>query len=139
MSNARGACLGGWEKASFVCESYREGLPVKDIAKHLGCSGTSIYRILRENGVQIRSSKRGIGADLREKAEYICKSYREGLPVKEIANKWGCSMASIYRVLHENNVLVKTSNKKPSDAHRKKNSEAQLGMRQEHLIFLRNE
>ena len=94
----------------------------------------TICRILHENRVQIRSSKRDIGIDLREKASFICESYHEGMLVKEIANQLGYSMASIYRILHENNVA--TEGKKHSVEHRKKNSEAQLGMSQEQLIFL---
>ena len=125
-----------WEKAEYICDSYHKGLSAKKIANQLDYNIVTIYKILRQNGVQIRSSKRGIGIDLREKAEYICRSYREGMLVKEIANQFGCSIASIYRILHENNVPVQTDNKKRSEAHRKKNSEAQLGMSQEQLIFL---
>ena len=125
-----------WKKASFICDSYRKGLSAKEIANQLDCNYITINKVLRQNGVQIRSGKRGVGTGLREKAEYICKSYREGVPVKEIANQLACSMASIYRILHENNVQVQTNNRKPSAEHRKKNNEAQLGMSQEQLIFL---
>ena len=125
-----------WDKASFICDSYHKGLSAKEIANQLDCSYVTICRILHENRVQIRSSKRDIGIDLREKASFICESYHEGMLVKEIANQLGYSMASIYRILHENNVQVQTEGKKHSVAHRKKNSEAQLGMSQEQLIFL---
>lgn len=143
------------KNTEYICSAYCESIPVKEIAKDIGCSKPLIYKILHENNVPMRPRGKGnkgkthtaktrekisithrARSSIWEKAQFICKSYREGMPVKEIANHLGCSIASIYKILHENNVLVPTSNKKPSDAHRKKNSEAQLGMRQEQLIFL---
>ena len=136
------------KNTGYICKAYCEGTPVKEIAKDIGCSEPLIYRILHENNVPMRPRGKGnkgnkgrTRSGIWEKASFICESYQKGVPVKKIANQLGCGIALIYKILHENNVSVSKTNevwkgKKQSVEHRKKNSEAQLGMSQEQLIFL---
>lgn len=110
------------EIVSLYCDKL---INYDDIGKIFNCSPEPIYRILKENKVIINNHKRyklllekgklvvpNKRLDLRENYVEIINLYNEGVNIKEIGEKFGCSSEPIWDILKENNVAMSQSKRR---------------------------
>lgn len=75
----------------IIAAEYQKGKDVKQIMEEQNCTKATVYRVLRESGVQLRP-RMGLNKNL------IARLLQEGKSVKEIAEEMGCSTESVRRV-----------------------------------------
>lgn len=85
-----------------VADAYRSDMPVADIFSDFEISQSTLYRILREEDVELRRSL----VDEDEEA-IIVLLYTEGYPIQKIEDTTGRSTWSIYNILHKHNVRLR--------------------------------
>lgn len=74
---------------------YQSGMTPAEVADACGCTITTIYRILKENGFPSQcEEKRKRDAAIRENFAY-------GADVKDLAAKYRVSWRTIYRIVHQ--------------------------------------
>ncbi len=92
-----------YSKKSDIVGLYNGGLSVKEIAKGIGISQTTVYYVLKIEKVELRKS---IREDLRGKPscyhgptgvkrEELKKMYEGGMGIRQIAQKIGCRQRSV--------------------------------------------
>jgi len=88
----------------IVEKLYKEGVPVREIAKHCGNSLNMVYRalkrLLEQGRVERRVKKSGPHRRLTdEELETIARLYKEGVPVYRIAKELDRPVSTIYYAL----------------------------------------
>lgn len=83
-------------RADVVC-LRAQGLPVNEVAERLGCAVNTVARVLREAGVG-PVSHRGAPRGSVDRAEVV-RLRKEGLRLREIAERQGCSVSHVSNVL----------------------------------------
>lgn len=68
-----------------------------ELAEHLGCSKANVCYYVRREGIPL---PRRLGAQQRKTAEVV-QLYREGVYVKDIAERLGVSATFVCRVAHD--------------------------------------
>lgn len=100
-----------------IREKYLTGMGSNEIAKEYTCSGPTIIRKLRENGVEIRSNHEArIGRDTGEDSwfykdlpvENICEDYLNGLSTVKIAKKYNSTDRTISSRLRDNGIKIRS-------------------------------
>lgn len=81
-----------------VCESYVNGLTLKEIATFAGISSSSIMAILRRNNISLRNGKRLTP----KQEEMVIALYGAGAKIAKIKEDSGVkSEQTIYRILRD--------------------------------------
>jgi DNA-binding CsgD family transcriptional regulator len=70
-----------------ICRLYRTGKSAVEVAEHLGCSFSAVFKHLRRGGVKLRKPKYSTAQ--------ICRLYSEGEKIIEIAKRLGCANATV--------------------------------------------
>jgi transposase-like protein len=83
-----------------IIRLYESGLPVKAVIKTMGlsCSTAPISRILAQHGIRCRCSSVRLRFSAEDK-QLMVEQYRNGALLKEIAEQFNCSPATIGRSL----------------------------------------
>ena len=95
--------ISGQEKDKMI-SMYKEGRSVKDISKEVNRPVDTIYKILRDNDVDLRSTsvgKTGHRLTAKEKASLVI-DYRHGMKIKDICKKYNICPRSVYININEN-------------------------------------
>lgn len=74
-----------------LCEEYESGVGTTPLARRYGIAESTVYRLLQQRSIPIRSQKRGTAADRRR----ALRLRSEGGPIKMIAKRLGFSPATI--------------------------------------------
>lgn len=86
------------ELSRIICEQYRNGIPLKEIASKSQISQSTVMAILRRNGVELRNGKQitPIQEDL------VVRMYNSGVSIASIKSETGVkSEQTIYRILND--------------------------------------
>ncbi|HUS49975.1 MAG TPA: hypothetical protein VMZ91_07400 [Candidatus Paceibacterota bacterium] len=85
---------------------YQKEIPLNKIAENYNCSINTIMRRLRENGISVNKSK-GVRTNIKKKdLEKLYK--KQKLTTYEIAEKYDCCQATIWKKLVEFNIPRRT-------------------------------
>lgn len=86
------------ELSEVICEGYRNGFILKDIAMKYHVSQSTVMAILRRNGVELRNGKQ---ISMKQK-EAVVKLYNSGSSISSIKSETGVkSEQTIYRILND--------------------------------------
>lgn len=86
------------ELSRIICEQYRNGIPLKEIASKSQISQSTVMAILRRNGVELRNRKQI--TPIQE--DSVVKMYRSGASIANIKSETGVkSEQTIYRILND--------------------------------------
>jgi len=91
---------GGDANVREIVKQYLEGVPLKTIMQQFNIDPFCLYILLEAYGWGAMRRKRRKGRfNIEECLDVIEKLYRDGVPVKEIAERCGYSMGTVYRAL----------------------------------------
>lgn len=80
-------------------QMYRNGLEnVQEIARELQLSPVAVYKYLQEETAKAR----------QERNEQVVKLYKEGMMIDEILEKVGISVGTLYKILRDEEVELRT-------------------------------
>lgn len=92
--------------AKRVVELYESGVSGFAIAKQGGFPTTSVYRILREAGVEMRDGSRAPAVS-SERALVLAKEYVDGASLKDLAGREGVSVKAVEFALRRLGVPIR--------------------------------
>ncbi len=95
-----------------ICDLYLKKISTVQLEKKYNCSRSIILNILHRNNVKIRTKQEYNSRKMfsNEEELKICEEYKSGTKRKEIASKFGCSIATVRNVLLKNKYIVKGNN-----------------------------
>ena len=96
------------EKTDKIVELYRAGYPTPRIAAEMSCTVTTVIRILKNNGVEIRKQKCRFSEN---EIEEFAELYKNGSTCVQIAEKYCCTPVTIASYLR--NLGIKPSSNRP--------------------------
>lgn len=79
----------------------KKGLTTMEIAEELYVDPSVIYRLKKKAGVQTHSNKKF----KPEQEEKVVKLYKDGLKMKQLAERMGCSEATIRLTLKRKGII----------------------------------
>lgn len=111
---------GGWtnpereQRNARMVRDYVHGASLEHVAERAGVAPSTAYLILRERNIAIRHKERSEyeyvhaprtfmrlrGRELRKARARLLDAYRAGLPIKRIAERFGCSVAEVSKIAH---------------------------------------
>ena len=98
---------------------YKGGWKIKDIAKKYGCSLSTIQYHLKKAGVEKRSSRdyNSYGEATKKTplpdTSVMASMYERGLPLKSIAESFGCSVSTVRSRLIKNGTQIRNNGDYP--------------------------
>ena len=95
------------EDYETICERYKNGESSEKIANSFGVYANAVIRVLKNNNIEIRGTVKDIS--LEPLYEVICQSYKDGLSINQLVEKFKISYTKIRNILAYNNVEVRTS------------------------------
>jgi len=81
-----------------VLRRYEEGNTAAEIAKHYSCATSTVTIALRREGVKIRGAPTHFSPKEKKK---IVSWYQDGISMKKIGNRLGCSERPVHRFLRD--------------------------------------
>jgi Mor family transcriptional regulator len=84
-----------------IINEYNNGMSGYEIGIKYNCSNSTIYRKLRENNIDIKSS-----IDLPTKK--IISEYNNGMTIEELGEKYKCNSITIYNRIKNNDGKIRT-------------------------------
>ena len=91
-----------------ICEAYEKGESACSISRRLGCNKKTIFNLLKQNNIRIRPiGEARIGFSINH--QEVVKDYSKGESAASVAEKHGCSDATIVRILNRNGVKLRPS------------------------------
>lgn len=87
-----------------IKELYAQKMSLSEIGGQFGWSKSKIKRVLKQEGVKIRSSGEAQRDDSRDTE--IVQDYLKGVKVEFLCQRYDCGILKIYRVLKRNNIVV---------------------------------
>jgi len=84
-----------------ILELYRSGMKFKEIKQNFGCDQRTIYYNLKK----YKLPKRG---RIRLNYQKIISLYSSGLSAGQVAREIKCSKSRVLKILHKNNVLMRS-------------------------------
>lgn len=93
------------KELEYLISSYKNNIPIYNICDNLGITSTVLYRILKENNIEIYNRLTRIFSD-EEKIDIISKFLDEKLPVTSIAKFYNIAPSAITNILNENNIEI---------------------------------
>lgn len=85
-------------------QDYKSGIPVHQIVANRDLSQGKLYQELRSRDVQLRR-----GADRKDREKRVIQMYAKGEQLFTIEVETGYSCATIYRILHQNDIPLRRS------------------------------
>lgn len=100
-----------------IVAAYNEGMNVAELAKEFEVSRPTVYRILSEQGVELRYRHMGAYEELGEErtAEFI-KRYSDNEPIKKLLTEFGITHNQMYSLLDDNGIRPRTRQRQISKA-----------------------
>lgn len=92
-----------------ICRRYLAMESTYELAKAYGVSNSPIARILKRNGIKIRTTKEAMGGLSSEQETEVCERYVAGMSSTELANSFGAGETTICRTLKSNGIRMRTS------------------------------
>ena len=92
----------------FICSAYlNRTMTITELQKTFKMSPNTIYKILKDGGIELRGSKLD-----KNKASEICDLYKEGLTIEKIQEKTGIGKSCIIKQLQKHSVPTRKSYRK---------------------------
>lgn len=103
-------------KAEQIMAEYNNGLSIKDIAQECRVALSTVYRVLKLNGVNIKEKRAGTEqvVEVTEDVSRIAELHSQGLILKDIAKEADISVYLVKKILEE----LGLEQNSPSDKHR---------------------
>src|SRR6266571_617870 len=92
------------ELPSNLRQLYEDGTTSTELARRFGVSGSTILQRLRETGAKIRTGN-SVFAHRMTRERLSGLWFRGGRSVKRIAEEYGCSLGTVYRLLKLHGLL----------------------------------
>lgn len=81
-----------------IIKEYRDGTDATTLAEKYGCSFSSVYRFLRDAGVEIRHIKQGFDSELADK---LRQEYEAGATSTSLSKKYNITKAKVCIYIRE--------------------------------------
>lgn len=103
-------------KAEQIMTGYNNGLSIKDIVQECGVALSTVYRVLKLNGVNIKEKRADTQQvdEVTEDVSRIAELHSQGLTLKDIAKEADMSVYLVKKILEE----LGLEQNNPSDKHR---------------------
>jgi len=93
--------------AKKIITSYQRGQSMAALAQKYKAAVPSVYELLKRHGIETRNPNGAIRQQLFAHADVIVKLYREGVSGWKIAEQFGVSFPTIYKLLRERGETIR--------------------------------
>jgi hypothetical protein len=96
------------EQEQEICRRYQDGKSATQLGAALGVGDSTIGRILKRNGIAMRSVQEALGGLAEEAEAEVCKRYQEGESTVQLGIAFGVAGITISKTLKRNGVAMRT-------------------------------
>lgn len=91
------------EQENQIIQMYNSFIPVKDIVKDIGCNKQIIYKVLKNNNVDLHGERRVLTTDQQKD---VINKYQDGLTQQEIADFYNINRWTVKNILQEHHIKL---------------------------------
>lgn len=111
VSGERATSWGGVLTREYLEQALEDGVPLRVLARQVGCSTASVYEWLRKHGLYASSDARDLAR--------VRKMYERGASIQQVASRLNVHRRTATRMLHEAGVEMRPAGRRDGKQRRR--------------------